>query len=249
MGGHSKWANIKHRKGAQDAKKGKVWTKAVREITIAAKIGGGLVEHNPRLRKAIEDARATNMPADNIKRAVQKGTGEIPGVVYEELTMEGYGPGGIAIYCEGTSDNRNRTTNEIRKVFENHGGNMGTQGCVAFLFEKRGVIAIGRAAMPEDAIIELALELGADDVKTDDSGYEIITTQGAFEAVKNGLKAKGLTPESAEVGMIPKTQVTVDRSGAERNIKLIELLEEHDDVTNVYANFDIPDEVLAELEK
>ena len=249
MGGHSKWANIKHRKGAQDAKKGKVWTKQVREITMAAKMAGGLVENNPRLRKAIEDARATNMPADNIKRAVQKGTGEIPGVVYEELAMEGYGPGGVAIYCEGTSDNRNRTTNEIRRIFETHGGNMGTPGCVAFLFEKRGVIAVPRAALGEDAMLELALDLGAEDVKTDASGYEVLTAQNAFEAVREGLKAKGVVPESAELAMVPKTQVTVDRAGAERNIKLIEALEEHDDTSNVYANFDIPDEVLAALEK
>ncbi|MBI3297518.1 MAG: YebC/PmpR family DNA-binding transcriptional regulator [Elusimicrobia bacterium] len=249
MGGHSKWANIKHRKAAQDSKKGKVWTKCSREITIAAKIGGGKVESNARLRKAIEDARAVNMPAENVKRAVQKGTGEIPGVVYEELTMEGYGPGGIAIYCEGTTDNRNRTTNEIRRIFENHGGNMGTPGCVAFLFEKRGVIAVPRAAMAEDAFLELALELGAEDVKTDESGYEVLTTQHSFEAVRDGLKAKGLTPESAEVAMLPKTSVTVDRAGAEKNLKVIEALEEHDDVANVYANFDIPDEVLAALEK
>ncbi len=249
MGGHSKWANIKHRKAAQDSKKGKVWTKCSREITIAAKIGGGKVDTNPRLRKAIEDARATNMPADNIKRAVQKGTGEIPGAVYEEVTMEGYGPGGVAVYCEGTSDNRNRTTNEVRRIFELGGGNMGSQGCVAFLFEKRGVITVAPEAMAEDALIELALELGADDVRSDASGHEVLTSQQAFEAVRDGLKAKGLTPASAEVAMVPKTSITVDRSQAEKNLKLIDALEDHDDVANVYANFDIPDEVMAALAK
>ncbi|MBI5594517.1 MAG: YebC/PmpR family DNA-binding transcriptional regulator [Elusimicrobia bacterium] len=249
MGGHSKWANIKHRKGAQDAKKGKVWTKQVREITIAAKIGGGLVENNPRLRKAIDDARSTNMPADNIKRAIQKGTGEIPGVQYEELTMEGYGAGGVAIFAEGTSDNRNRTTNEVRRIFEMNGGNMGSQGCVGFLFERRGVITVARDAMSEDAMIELALELGADDVKTDDSGFEVLTAPAALDAVKDGLKAKGAAARSAEVAMVPKTLVAVDRAGAEKNLKLIEALEEHDDVSNVYANFYIPDEVMAALDK
>lgn len=247
MGGHSKWANIKHRKGAQDAKKGKIWTKQVREITIAAKIGGGLVENNPRLRKAIDDARSTNMPADNIKRAIQKGTGEIPGAQYEELTMEGYGAGGVAIYCEGTSDNRNRTTNEVRRVFEMNGGNMGTQGCVGFLFERRGVITVAKDAMSEDAMIELALELGADDVKTDESGYEILTAPPSFDAVKDGLKAKNIASQSAEISMVPKTLVAVDRAAAEKNLKLIEALEEHDDVSNVYANFDIPDAVMEKM--
>ena len=244
MGGHSKWANIKHRKAAQDSKKGKVWTKCSREITIAAKIGGGKVDSNARLRKAIEDARAVNMPAENVKRAVQKGTGEIPGAVYEELTMEGYGPGGVAIICDGTTDNRNRTTNEIRKIFENNGGNMGTPGCVAFLFEKRGVIALAKDAMSEDALIELALEFGADDVVTSDDGFEVLTAPSAFEKVHEGLKAKGLKPASAEVTMVPKTQVTLDKAGAEKNLRLIELLEEHDDTANVYANFDIPDELI-----
>lgn len=249
MGGHSKWANIKHRKAAQDSKKGKVWTKCSREITIAAKAGGGKVQDNARLRKAIEDARAVNMPAENVKRAVQKGTGEIPGAVFEELTMEGYGPGGVAILCDGTTDSRNRTTNEIRKIYENNGGNMGSQGCVSFLFEKRGVITLAKSAMGEDALIELALELGADDVKTDDSGYEVLTAPNVFEAVRDGLKAKGVTPESAEVTMLPKTQVTLDKAMAEKNLKLIDMLEEHDDIANVYANFEIPDELMAALGK
>lgn len=249
MGGHSKWANIKHRKAAQDSKKGKVWTKCSREITIAAKAGGGKVESNARLRKAIEDARAVNMPAENVKRAVQKGTGEIPGAVFEELTMEGYGPGGVAILCDGTTDSRNRTTNEIRKIYENNGGNMGAQGCVSFLFEKRGVITLPKSAMSEDALIELALELGADDVTSDDEGYEVLTSQNAFEAVKEGLKAKGAVPTSAEVTMLPKTRVTLDKAMAEKNLKLIDMLEEHDDIANVYANFEIPDELMAALGK
>ncbi|TPW21056.1 MAG: hypothetical protein FD126_1070 [Elusimicrobia bacterium] len=249
MGGHSKWANIKHRKAAQDSKKGKVWTKCSREITIAAKAGGGKVQDNARLRKAVEDARAVNMPAENVKRAIQKGTGEIPGAVFEELTMEGYGPGGVAILCTGTTDSRNRTTNEIRKIYENNGGNMGSQGCVAFIFEKRGVITLPKSAMGEDALIELALELGADDVKADDSGYEVLTAQNTFEAVRDGLKAKGVAPESAEVTMLPKTQVSLDKAMAEKNLKLIDMLEEHDDIADVYANFEIPDELMAALGK
>lgn len=249
MSGHSRWAGIKHRKAAQDSKKGKLWTKIVREITIAAKIGGGNPDNNPRLRKAIDDANAANMPADNVKRAVQKGTGELPGAVYEELTFEGYGPGGVAVYCEGSTDNRNRTTNEVRKIYENNGGNMGQAGCVSYLFERRGFLSAPKSAMAEDAFLELVLELGADDLKTEGSAYEVYSSPESFEAVRDGLKAKGVAVEGAEITMVPKTTVPLDGEKAEKVLKLIEALEEHDDVSHVYANFDIPEEVLASLEK
>jgi YebC/PmpR family DNA-binding regulatory protein len=249
MGGHSHWAGIKHKKAIVDAKRGKVWTKIVREITIAAKIGGGDLGGNPRLRKAVDDAKAANMPADNIKRAIQKGTGEIPGVVYEELTFEGYGAGGVAVYCEGSTDNRNRTTNEVRKIYENNGGKMGNPGSVAFLFEKKGFISVKRSAMGEDELLGLALDLGAEDVKTGADAYDIYTAPEAFEAVRDGLKAKKVEPEAAEVTMIPKTQVAVSEADAPKILGLIEALEDHDDVSKVYANFDIPDKVLAALEK
>jgi YebC/PmpR family DNA-binding regulatory protein len=251
MGGHSHWAGIKHKKALVDAKRGKVWTKLVREITIAAKIGGGNPDHNPRLRKAVDDARAENMPAENIKRAVQKGTGEIPGVVYEELTFEGYGPGGVAVFCEGSTDNRNRTTQQVRKVFEEHGGNMGSAGCVAFLFESRGYITVKKAAVAEDELMGVVLDAGAEDMKSDDpSDYEIYTTPQGFEAVRSAVKAKGIAMESAEVTRVPKTSVRVESpENAQKLLALIEGLEDHDDVSHVYSNFDIPDAILASLEK
>lgn len=249
MGGHSHWAGIKHKKAALDAKRGKVWTRIVREITIAAKIGGGNPDGNPRLRKAVDDARAANMPAENIKRAIQKGTGELPGAAFEELTLEGYGPGGVAVYCEGTSDNRNRTTNEVRKIFENNGGNMGAAGCVAYLFEKKGYIAVKKSALPEDDLLALALELGAEDVKSSGEDHEIYTAPAGLEALVAGLKAKGVEPATAEVTMVPKTEVPVGEEAARKLIALVEELEAHDDVSHVYANFDIPDSVLAALEK
>lgn len=249
MSGHSRWAGIKHRKAAQDSKKGKLWTKIVREITIAAKIGGGVPENNPRLRKAIDDANAANMPSDNIKRAIQKGTGELPGAVYEELTFEGYGPGGVAVYCEGSTDNRNRTTNEVRKIYENNGGNMGQAGCVSYLFERRGFLSVPKAAVAEDELLELVLELGGDDLKAAGSAFEVYSAPESFEAVRDGLKARKIPVESAEITMVPKTTVPLDGEKAEKVLKLIEALEEHDDVSHVYANFDIPEEVLASLEK
>ena len=249
MGGHSHWAGIKHKKALVDSKRGKVWTKIVREITMAAKIGGGDVNGNPRLRKAVDDAKASNMPAENVKRAIQKGTGELPGAIYEELTFEGYGPGGVAIYGEGTTDNRNRTTNEVRKIYENHGGNMGSPGCVSFLFEKKGRIELKRAAIAEEELLTLVLDLGAEDLKTTEAAYEIVTSPATFEAVQAGLKAKKLALESAEVTLIAKTTVAVVEPAASKLLALVEALEDHDDVSKVYANFDIPDDVLAALEK
>jgi len=250
MSGHSKWAGIKHKKAIIDKKKGKVWTKAVREITIAAKLGGGDPDANPRLRRAIDDAKASNMPAENVKRAIQKGTGEIPGVVFEELTFEGYGPGKVAIYCEGSTDSRNRTTNEIRHIFEKNGGSMGTAGTVAFLFEKKGYITVKKSAIGEDELLGLVLDLGAEDLKSTESDlYEILTAPADYDAVVKGVEAKGLEPESKSITMLPNTTVSVGQENAGALLKLIETLEDNDDISNVYTNFDIPDDVLAALEQ
>ena len=248
MSGHSKWAGIKHKKAANDAKRGKIWTKIVREITLAAKISGGDPGGNPRLRKAIDDAKASNMPADNIKRAVQKGTGELPGAEYVELTFEGYGPGGVAVYCEGSTDNRNRTTNEIRKIYENNGGNMGQPGAVAFLFDRKAYFTVKKGAITEDALMDLLLELGGEDLKTEDDIFEVLGAPESFDALKDGLQAKGIATETAEISMLPKTTVACDKQTAEKNLKLIEELEDHDDISKVFANFDIPEEIIASLD-
>jgi len=248
MSGHSKWAGIKHKKAIIDAKRGKVWTKVVREISMAAKLLGGNPDNNPRLRKAIEDARAANMPQDNIKRAIQRGTGELPGAIYEELAFEGYGPGGVAVFCEGTTDNRNRTTNQVRKVYEDFGGNLGAAGCVAYLFERKGFITIPSGGTTEEELLEIVLELGGEDLKNAGSAFEVTTGPTEFEAVRDGLKAKGLDVDTAEITMLPKTTVAVDGDKAVKVLKLVEALEEHEDVSTVYANYDIPDEVFASLE-
>ena len=238
MSGHSKWSTIKHKKGAADAKRGRVFTKLIREITMSAKQGGGAPESNPRLRKAIDDAKAVNMPADNIKRAVQRGTGELPGVNYEEITFEGYGPGGTAVLVETLTDNKNRTLPEIRTIFSKNGGNLGEAGSVRFLFQKKGYIAIERDKASEDAVMEAAIEAGADDVATTDQYHEIQTAPDAFEEVKKQLEAKGLPLAVAEISMIPTTEVALDSRKADQMMKLMEAIEDHDDVQNVWANFD-----------
>ena len=239
MSGHSKWSTIKHKKGAADAKRGRVFTKLIREITMSAKQGGGAPESNPRLRKAIDDAKAVNMPADNIKRAVQRGTGELPGVSYEEITFEGYGPGGTAVLVETLTDNKNRTLPEIRTIFSKNGGNLGEAGSVRFLFQKKGYIAIEKDKASEDAVMEAAIEAGADDVATTDQYHEIQTTPDAFEEVKKQLEAKGLPLAVAEISMIPTTEVALDSRKADQMMKLMEAIEDHDDVQNVWANFDV----------
>ena len=248
MGGHSHWAGIKHKKAITDSKKGKVWTRIVREITIAAKMGGGDPNMNPRLRRAIDDAKAANMPSDNIKRAIQRGTGELTGVVYEELTYEGYGPAGVAILVEVTTDNRNRTLSEIRTIFTKNGGNRGASGCVAWMFKPKGFITIKKEdAKSEDAIIEAALDAGAEDVITDAGEiYEIYTAPADLDKVKDAL-AKKFPVASSDQIQKPENTVSVDEATAPKVLKLIELMEDHDDVKNVYANFDIPDQVLAKL--
>lgn len=249
MGGHSHWAGIKHKKALVDAKRGKVWTRIVREISIAARLGGGKADSNPRLRKAVDDARAANMPAENVKRAIQKGTGELPGAMYEELTLEGFGPGGVAIFCEATSDNRNRTTNEVRKIYENNGGKMGSAGAVGWMFQPKGDIWVAKGATDEDTLMGVALEAGAEDIKTEESGFEVLTAPPDFDRVKAAIEAKKIAIESAELTMLPTTTVKVDGPDAQKILKLVEELEAHDDIKNVYANFDIPDSVLAQSGK
>jgi len=246
MSGHSKWHSIKHKKGAIDAKRGRMFTKLIKEITIAARIGGGDAEGNPRLRKAIADAKEVNMPADNIKRAVQKGTGELEGGQLEELQYEGYGPGGVALIVEVVTDNRNRTVSEIRHVFSKNGGNMSEAGSVAWMFSKKGYIAIEKSKGDEDMLMTLAIDAGADDFTSDESNYEIYTTPEAFEKVLNSVKAKGIQPQTAEVSMIPQNYVKVEGKTAQQLVKLMEALEEHDDVQHVYANFDIEESELAQ---
>ncbi len=238
MSGHSKWSTIKHKKGAADAKRGRIFTKLIREMTMAAKQGGGAPESNPRLRKAIDDAKAVNMPADNIKRAIQRGTGELPGVSYEEVTFEGYGPGGTAVLIEALTDNKNRTLPEIRTIFSKHGGNLGESGSVRFLFQKMGYIAIEKDKASEDAVMEAAIEAGADDAETTGQYHEITTSPDGFPAVKAHLESKGLPLAVAEISMIPSTEVALDARKADQMVKLMEALEDHDDVQNVWANFD-----------
>jgi YebC/PmpR family DNA-binding regulatory protein len=246
MSGHSKWHSIKHKKGAIDAKRGRMFTKLIKEITIAARIGGGDAEGNPRLRKAIADAKEVNMPADNIKRAIQKGTGELEGGHLEELQYEGYGPGGVAMIVDVVTDNRNRTVSEIRHVFSKNGGNMGEAGSVAWMFSKKGYIAIEKSKGDEETLMTLAIDAGADDFTSDEANYEIYTSPDAFDKVLNAVKAKGIQTQTAEISMIPQNYVKVEGKTAQQLVKLMEALEEHDDVQHVYANFDIEESELAE---
>jgi len=247
MSGHNKWSTIKHKKAATDAKRSKVWTKIIKEITVAARIGGGDLGANPRLRTAVDKGRGANMPNDTIDRAIKKGTGELGGVSYEEVVYEGYGPGGVAVLVDATTDNRNRTVGEIRHTFEKFAGNMGASGSVAWMFKKRGVISVAKSAAAEDKLMELALEAGADDVKDAGDSWEIDTAPGALEAVKDALAKGGVTPGNAEVAMIPENRVHLEADKAETMLKLMNALEDNDDVQNVWANFDIDDDVLERL--
>ena len=246
MSGHSKWHSIKHKKGALDAKRGRMFTKVIKEITIAARIGGGDAEGNPRLRKAVADAKELNMPADNIKRAIMKGTGELEGGQLEELQYEGYGPGGVALIVEVVTDNRNRTVSEIRHVFSKNGGNMGEAGSVAWMFHKKGYIAIEKSKADEETLMTLAIDAGADDFATEESSYEIYTSPEVFEKVLSAVKTKGIQPETSEISMIPQNYVKVEGKVAHQVVKLMEALDEHDDVQHVYGNFDIEESELAE---
>ncbi len=250
MSGHSRWAGIKHKKGLADAKRGKLFTKIIREITIAAKISGGQPDSNPRLRKAMEDAREANMPADNIKKAIQRGTGELPGMNYEELMYEGYGPSGVAVMVEVTTDNKNRTAGEVRRIFSSHGGNLGETGSVGWVFSSKGLLAVDRANAKEDALMDLVLDAGAEDLVTDDPDvFEVTTAPADFEKVKKALEAKQIPTLSAEVTMVPKTYVKLTGTAASQMLALMNELEEHDDVKNVYANFDIPKEIIENASK
>jgi YebC/PmpR family DNA-binding regulatory protein len=247
MSGHSKWSTIKHKKAAQDAKRGAMFTKVIKELTVAARMGGGDVDMNPRLRTAVLKAKAVNMPQDTMQRAIMKGTGELPGVNYEEITYEGYGPGGVAMIVTVLTDNRNRTVAEIRKIFSKDGGNLGESGCVAWMFQKKGLIVVDKDKVDEDELFTIALEAGAEDVRPADAMYEVITSVEDFEPVKQGITTKGIEPSSSEVSLLPQTTVRLEGSQARQLLKLMDELEEHDDVQNVYANFDIPDEVMAEV--
>ena len=247
MSGHSKWAGIKHKKAIIDAKRGKVFTRIIREIVVAAKEGGGSIENNARLRTAVVSARESNMPQDNIKKAIQRGTGELPGVMYEELMYEGYGPGGVALMVEVTTDNKNRTASEIRNIFSTRGGNLGESGSVGWMFAKKGYIAVEKSKSNEDQLMSLALDLGAEDFKTeDDDMFEIFTKVEDFEAVKKGLEEKKIPIGTAEVSFQPQTYIKLEGKDAEHMISLMDELEEHDDVKNIYSNFDISN---AELER
>jgi len=247
MSGHSKWSSIKHKKAARDAKRGKVFTKLIKEITIAARLGGGDINANPRLRTAVLTARAQSMPNDNIDRAIKKGTGELGGGQLEEVTYEGYGAGGVAIMADLLTDNRNRTVAEIRFIFSRHGGNLGESGCVGWMFKKRGVITIEKSAADEDKLIEVALEAGADDVTGDDETFQVITAPEKFSGVRESIEKSGIAIGHAEVSRIPENTVAVSGHTAEQVLKLMEDLEDHDDVQSVAANFDISEEELAQF--
>jgi len=245
MSGHSKWSTIKHKKGAADAKRGKIFTRLIKEMTVAARLGGGDPEGNPRLRAAVAEAKANNMPKDNIERAIKRGTGEIEGAQYEEMLYEGYGPGGVAVLVEALTDNGNRTTPEIRRIFEKNGGNLGTPGSVKFQFDKKGYFAVEKSAVSEDKLMEVALEAGADDLQTDDADvFEIYTAPEAFEAVRQALETNKIATVEAKLGMIPSTYVAVDETKAKAMMRLLEMLDDHDDSQNVYSNFDIPAEMM-----
>jgi YebC/PmpR family DNA-binding regulatory protein len=247
MSGHSKWSKVKHVKAVVDAKKGKAFTKVIKEITVAARIGGGDPGGNPRLRAAIAAAKQINMPSDNVKRAIQKGTGELPGVHYEEITYEGYGPGGVAILVEVLTDNKNRTVGEMRFVFSKSNGNMGEAGCVSWMFHKKGTVIVEKSAAGEEKLMELALEAGAEDIQDDGSNFEILSAPENFEKVTAALAANNIPTVSAEVAMVPQTWVKLTGKEAQQVLKLVEALEDHDDVQKVWANFDIEEEELVRL--
>ena len=244
MSGHSKWHNIKIRKQAQDKQKSKIFGKLSREIIAAAREGGGDPDGNIRLRAAMDKARSAGMPQDNVKRAVQRGTGETEGITYESAVYEGYGPGGVAIMVELLTDNRNRVVGELRSIFTRHGGNLGASNSVAWLFDRKGVIIVTRKGVPEDKVLEAALEAGAEDMQTDEASYEIRTDPNDLDAIKQALDAQSIAFESAEVTMVPQTRVTLQEKEAQQVLRLLDALEDQDDVQQVYANFDIPDEIM-----
>lgn len=242
MSGHNKWSTIKHKKGAADAKRGKLFSKLIKEITVAARQGGGDLEGNPRLRTAIQGARAANMPKDNIDKAIKRGTGEIAGASYDEVSYEGYGPGGVAVLLEVLTDNKNRTVAEVRKIFDKYGGSLGESGCVSWLFDKKGVIEITGESLDEDEVMEVALESGAQDVRLEGAIFELITDPSDFETVKTSVEEKGWPIQLAQISMIPQTTVKLDGKKAEQMLKMMDALDDNDDVQNIHANFDISEE-------
>jgi len=244
MSGHSKWASIKHKKGALDAKRGKIFSRLIKEVTVAARLGGGDPAGNPRLRTAIQACKAENMPKDNIERAIKKGTGELEGTTYEEVNYEGYGPGGVALLVDCLTDNKNRTVADIKHIFDRHGGNLGEPGCVAWMFEKKGLIVFDRDKVDEEKLIEIALEAGAEDVEEGESEFEVTMEVTQFENVKKAFDDAGLVYTLAETSMVPQNTVSLDGKKASQMLNLMEALEDSDDVNNVYANFDIPDDVM-----
>ena len=249
MSGHSKWSTIKHKKGAADAKRGKLFTKLIKEITVAAKLGGGDSEANPRLRSAIAAGRNANIPNDNITRAVKKGTGELEGTQYEELTYEGYGQGGAAVLVEAMTDNKNRTVGEIRSIFAKNGGNLGSNGCVGWMFEKKGLVVVPAKDNDENSLLELIMEAGGDDLKLEENHFEILTSVENFESVRKVIEDKGIKMEIAELTRIPQNLVTVtDEKEGKALLKMMDSLEDHDDVQKAFSNFDIAENVLANLE-
>ena len=239
MSGHSKWHSIKHKKGATDAKRGKLFTKIIREMTIAARLGGGDPDSNPRLRTAVDKAKGANMPADNITRAIKKGTGELEGTTYEDLVLEGYGPGGVALLIEGSTDNRNRTVSEIRHLFSKHNGNLGNPGSVAYMFNPRGIISIAADKTTEDKLMEIVLDAGAEDIVTEEEGFTVYTTVADFEAVREAVVKAGIEPDDAEVKKIADNNTALEGSKAQGMLKLLDALEDHEDVQNVWENSEI----------
>ena len=246
MSGHSKWHTIKHKKAAADAKRGRVFTRIIKELTVAARLGGGDPDGNPRLRTVLLAAKAANMPKDNIEKAIKKGTGELPGVSYEEISYEGYGPGGVALYVRALTDNRNRTLPEIRHLFTKYGGNLGESNCVSWMFEKKGYIVIPKGKTTEEDLLEVVLDAGGDDVRDDGENWEILTPPDRLDAVKEALSGRGIQVSTAEVSMVPKTSVKLEGKKAQQLLAMMEALEDHDDVQNVWANFDIDEAEITE---
>lgn len=244
MSGHSKWSSIKHKKGAADAKRGKIFTKLIREITIAAKLGGGDQEGNPRLRSAVAAAKAENMPKDNIERAIKKGTGELEGVTYEEASYEGYGPGGVAVLVDCLTDNKNRTVADLKHLFERYGGSLGEPGCVSWMFDKKGILVVQKEKASEETILNLALEAGSEDVREGDDEFEVLTAPVDFEGVRKAFEEAKIPTTLAEIAKTPKITVKVEGKKAQQTVGLMQALEDYDDVSHVYANFDISDEDL-----
>ncbi|TET26447.1 MAG: YebC/PmpR family DNA-binding transcriptional regulator [Candidatus Aminicenantes bacterium] len=247
MSGHSKWHSIKYKKAAQDAKRGKLFTKIIRELAIAARLAGGDPNTNPRLRKSIADAKNVNMPADNIKRAIMKGTGQLEGITYEEIAYEGYGPSGVAIYVEALTDNKNRTVSELRHIFSKNNGNIGESGCVAWMFSRKGYIVVEKSKASEDDLLDIILEAGAEDLREDGSNYEIITLPENYEAVVKALNDNNIEVDASNLGYIPQNYVKLEGKQAQKLLRLMEELEDHDDVQNVWANFDIDEEEIAKF--